>query len=399
MEGGLVNNKQFLLGIFLVLAAAITGMSCRISDSHGPGDVHSYDPYTAVHYFVYVANQLGGTVSVYTLNTASGVLTEVADSPFATVENGQPRCIAIHPSGAVLYAAHGTSPGKISAYDIDQVTGALTPLEDSPFATGAFPLSISVDPSGKFAYVVLNSTPGAVHAYSIDQLTTASLGSLTEVAGSPFVSGDQPMTVLADPAGDFVYVVNNGGNSVSGYTLNQTTGALTSTGPAAGAGTMPVAMAINSSGEFAYVTNLGDTDPGHVVAFSINQDSGVLSPIAAYDADVSPYSLAITPNDKFIYCANSGSNTISAYSINQSTGALTALGDPIEVGVDPRSITVDPSGGYLLVAHAGENTLTSYAINATTGALTQAGSISTGNIPVSVAAVKLTTAVDTPYPH
>jgi 6-phosphogluconolactonase len=87
---------------------------------------------------------------------------------------------------------------------------------------------VAVDPSGKFAYVA-NAGDNTVSGYTINSAT----GALTAIAGSPFASGGSgPLSVAVDPSGKFAYVVNGSvtdfaGVNVSGYTINSTTGALT----------------------------------------------------------------------------------------------------------------------------------------------------------------------------
>jgi DNA-binding beta-propeller fold protein YncE len=84
------------------------------------------------------------------------------------------------------------------------------------------------------------------------------------------------------------------------------------------------------------------------------------------------------------------SNDVSGYTINATTGALTAIvGSPFPAGSAPFSVAVDPTGKFAYVANAdfNSNNVSGYTINATTGALTAiAGSpFPAGSFPVSVA--------------
>ena len=72
--------------------------------------------------------------------------------------------------------------------------------------------------------------------------------------------------MAVDPASKFAYVMNFSSNDVSMYTINATTGALTSTGTIA-AGQFPTSIAIHPSGNFAYVTN---SDSNDVSIYSID---------------------------------------------------------------------------------------------------------------------------------
>ena len=89
-------------------------------------------------------------------------------------------------------------------------------------AAGDGPLSVTVDPSGKFAYVA-NSSDGTISAYTINAVT----GTLTPVAGSPFLAGNGSYSVSVDPSGKFAYVTNFNDDNVSAYTIDATTGVLT----------------------------------------------------------------------------------------------------------------------------------------------------------------------------
>ncbi|MBI1747643.1 MAG: beta-propeller fold lactonase family protein, partial [Acidobacteria bacterium] len=69
-------------------------------------------------------------------------------------------------------------------------TGALRPVDGSPFPAGTNPESVTVDPTGQFAYVA-NAGANNVSAYTIDPDT----GALTQIAGSPFPAGMTPVSV------------------------------------------------------------------------------------------------------------------------------------------------------------------------------------------------------------
>ncbi len=122
--------------------------------------------------------------------------------------------------------------------------GALTPVTGSPFAGGANPQGTAVDPAGKFLYVGNDSlgSNSQIFIFSIDPTT----GSLTQTAGSPVPSGDTPYFITLDPSGNLAYVANIDSDTITVYSVNKTTGALTSTGSpiANGAGTIPRAIAI-----------------------------------------------------------------------------------------------------------------------------------------------------------
>ena len=149
--------------------------------------------------FAYVVNNSSNDVSAYSIDGTTGVLTPVAGSPFST--DFFPFSVTVDPTGRFAYVVNGFAAGTVSAFAIDQSTGALTPVVGSPFPAGWGPTSVTtsvtVDPTGQFAYVANCASacgafgPGNVSAYTIDGTT----GALTPVNGSPFPAGEGPFSV------------------------------------------------------------------------------------------------------------------------------------------------------------------------------------------------------------
>src|SRR5262249_55290077 len=99
-----------------------------------------------------------------------------------------------------------------------------------------------------------------------------------------------------------------------------------------------------------------------------------------------PNSVAIDPTGKFAYVANAGdfreAGSVSMYTINPTTGALTSLGTPVAADVGPLSVAVDPSGRFAYVANAGNGdfgnfhcNVSIYPVVASSGALTSFGPV------------------------
>jgi 6-phosphogluconolactonase (cycloisomerase 2 family) len=136
-----------------------------------------------------------------------------------------PSAVVVDPSGRFAYVANEFSD-NVSGYTINATTGALPPLAGSPFPAGTFPQAITVDPAGRFVYVANGGdfeSLGSVSGYTINAAT----GALTPVAGSPFPAGAAPSAVTVDPSGHFTYVANGDADNISGYAINATSGALT----------------------------------------------------------------------------------------------------------------------------------------------------------------------------
>ena len=103
-----------------------------------------------------------------------------------------------------------------------------------------------------------------------------------------------------------------------------------------------------------------------------------------------PVAVAVDPTGRFIYSANQGSNDVSAFAINQSTGALVpVVGSPFLAGQNPHMLIVDDAGGFLYVANDGSNTVSAYAIDAVTGTLTPnpSGPFTAGSVTYAIASL------------
>jgi YVTN family beta-propeller protein len=132
-----------------------------------------------------------------------------------------------------------------------------------------------------------------------------------------------------------------------------------------------VLVSCTQPGRFAYVANQGSND---LSAYVINSSTGLLTPVAGSpfaSQGTTPVSLTVDPNGLFLYVVDNASNDVSVYSIDNSTGTLAAAGVPIPTGTGPFALTVDPTDTYLYVANFGSNTVSAYTIDSSTGQLTE----------------------------
>jgi 6-phosphogluconolactonase (cycloisomerase 2 family) len=290
--------------------------------------------------FAYVANLVSNasdlsTISMYTINSTSGILTPT--SPTTVPTGWFPQEIAIDPLGRFVYTAN-SDDATVSMFTINQTTGVLTPTTPASVSTlvSGQPLSqpsfLTVDPQGKFLYVTVSLTDGnAVFMYSIDQTT----GLLTPTSPATVYTGGYPWQVVVAPNGKFAYVVNNlsGGYMTDGvwqYTVNSTTGVLTqNTSVAVAAGNGPTAIAVDPTSRFAYVVNRNDNT---VSMFTINQTTGNLTlnasatnPAGTIATGSEPFRIDFDPTGKFVYVTNEGGISDSIYTVN-TDGTLTSVG-------------------------------------------------------------------------
>ncbi len=330
-----------------------------------------------------------GNVSGYSEGASTGGLSLLSDSPYATPLNA-PNALAVDPQLKLVFAAGngaGTQPnGEIVSFALNSTTGSLTPTSAPATIPETPPSFLTVGPNGQFLYASHHGN-GTISVYSIDVS-----GALTEITGSPFTlpaancglfcEASADMMVYDSPA-QTLYVESDYGWVVGAFTVNTTTGALTWVyNEPTGSG--PSAVTTDTTGQFVYVTNA----PGaSVSAYSVTPTATSggnpepLTPVPGqpFAAGGTPVSLAVEPTDHYLYVLNQGDNTISGYSIDAANGALTPLtSSPFAIGggsSNAAQVLVDPSGQYVYVVSQSYNGsvggVTQFSIDATTGALTQ----------------------------
>lgn len=180
--------------------------------------------------FLFVGGSNASSVTVYQINSTTGALTSVPGSPFRSVNFRFANSLAVDGTGKYLYVGQVFSSIPIVGFSIDQTTGALTELSNSPFNLGV--AVVRADSSGKFLLGVTNdllagtATDTHTSVFAIDSTS----GNLTPVSGSPFATVAIPVALSVHSNG-FVYssVINSTGlaQAFEGYKLNATTGVLT----------------------------------------------------------------------------------------------------------------------------------------------------------------------------
>jgi 6-phosphogluconolactonase (cycloisomerase 2 family) len=142
--------------------------------------------------------------------------------------------------------------------------------------------------------VLANQGTSTVSVFSLDATT----GALTEVPGSPFASGNEPGPVAIDPpvlagttpSGKFVFVGNTGDNTLSAYSIDSA-GSLTpvaGTPIPLGTNAQPSSIAVDPAGKFVYVSIASQ----QVAGFAFDPNTGALTPITG-----SPFSVGAVTRD------------------------------------------------------------------------------------------------------
>ncbi len=347
--------------------------------------------------YLFVSNSKNspGQISVYLVDSKSGVLTQASGSPYTTGKN--PVSLATSPNEEFLYVVNHDD-NTIVSYSIG--SDATLKQANSYTTPGNSPTSVKINTAGTYLYVTdafqagFSATtpgPGAVVAYPI-----ATDGSLGKPVSYPTCNNPVDLTVLAnggevyvvnDPAGQPPKFANSGTNSVtytasgactadsgqiSAFAVNSSGALTTVPGSPFLAGTTPVAIASDPTDRYVYVTDL---TVNQLLAFG-TASNGSLTALnnGPFATGAYPDAVTVDPRGLYIYVANynASGGTLSAYAINQSTGVPSSISGSGSYGVStgPTYVIVEPNGGkYLYSAGFIDNTIYGTTLNANTGVL------------------------------
>ena len=190
---------------------------------------------------------------------------------------------------------------------------------------------------------------------------------LTNASGSvPSISvqslSDTSVTVSC--LGEYAYVANAADNTLSSYRVDVTTGALAPIGTPTATGVSPHAIVGYDYYDGPalkrrlFVANAGSND---VSAFTVDVTTGAITevPGSPFPAGTNPQAMAMYGPNLFV--ANAGSDNVSVYTMGADGTLAAQPGSPIAVGKGPTSILVEPNTGIVFVAnHGGSNDISAF---------------------------------------
>jgi 6-phosphogluconolactonase (cycloisomerase 2 family) len=285
--------------------------------------------------FIYVANLTANTVSGYNLDRTTGVLTPIGTAVAPSPVGTGPIVVGVSGDGLLLFVLNQGS-ANISVFSIDTARGFLTEVAGSPFPTVANPQFMVVAPSAKQLYVA-NGTLSTISGF-----TFSASGTLSAIAGSPFSAGAGANVagMAIDTKGQFLYAADSANNKVVSFSIASGTGVLA---PVAGspvaAHTTPVAVAVDSTGAFLYASNQGSDD---VSAYKIN--GGALTEVSgspfttkatSASTAAQPGYITVDVTNTFVCVGNVNAKTVTIFSINAADGTLIQADTPSQQVIAP----------------------------------------------------------------
>jgi 6-phosphogluconolactonase len=173
----------------------------------------------------FVTNFRAGTVSQFSFNTGTGMLTPKAGAPLSLPAGSGPTRIACHPSGHWVYLLNEASD-SISVHVFDEDLKALSALSAQIVSTlpEGFPRAksrpgdLALGRGGRFLYAT-NRGHDSVVTFAVEA------GGTLALVGHEPAGGRAPGALAVDPSGAYLVVANEGSKSLSIFSLDPTTGA------------------------------------------------------------------------------------------------------------------------------------------------------------------------------
>jgi 6-phosphogluconolactonase (cycloisomerase 2 family) len=356
--------------------------------------------------FVYVANNgsaqhVGGSISGFAIDAATGNLKAVPGSPF-TAGDG-PSAIGSDSQGHFVFVAEDqTAPGArgsnctlfhstILAEAVDPASGALT-RRDRKTLDGVCARSIVVDPDSKHVYIGMQrfgASNGEIQGFAI-----GSAGTLTELPGSPFFVDGFPTGLVMHPNGKFIYAASDSG--LLELVRDPATGTLVERGAF---NTPKRNLALNPAGTFLAATELNTNE---VSEFFVDANTGDIAATEGRAQASNPSGIAADPLGKFFAVTEETDTTtfasgVSTFVLDSATHELVKTsGSPFSSGSMTIDVAFDPSGSYLYavnrqdVSGSGSGTVSGFVVDRLSGALKPVPGVrfGAGDFPDALTVVK-----------
>ncbi|XDD46891.1 lactonase family protein [Leptospira sp. WS39.C2] len=347
-------SKAFLETLTILLSTSERFQLCNVS---------VFSPRIKIPRFLIVTNvgtnAATSSISVFRINPTTGEIAQVDGSPYQLTN--RPRHSVTNSSGTIVYVANIGST-SISVLALNSETGALS-VKFSDVSVPTTPYSLTMDPSGKYLFASSESSQ-QIHRYSIDG--TGNILNLTPATATSNPTLGSVGRMVFDTKGKHLYAGLTSGaaniSGIQGFNLDPLSGALTSIGVYQ-TGENNLSVAISPNDKFVYGANYFSQD---VFAAVRNIENGVLTVQPAFSAGIAPGFSLVDPLNRFLYVANSGTGqgNISAYSVSPINGTLTSIsGSPFNSGFSPIGLSIDKSGKFLYSSNTEGGNVSGFTIS------------------------------------
>ena len=204
---------------------------------------------------------------------------------------------------------------------------------------------------------VLNDDPAGSRIYGFQ--VNESTGALTALSGFPVATGFNGGNALVcermaiDTVNNRLFVINDGSNNVSAYSIDPATGALASLpfSPIPLDNATWNSIAVHPSGS-PLVVGDGSTTTGRIASFQITSTTAMAAAGSPYAINpASAFSSVFSQDGNYVYIGGNMGALFAGLSVNASTGVLTPLaGSPFSSATgNPVAHATDAAGRFYVV--------------------------------------------------
>jgi 6-phosphogluconolactonase len=346
-------SKRATMIVFLAFVAALAAWAAPAASAH---------PRSSGLVFT-STNQAGSNAVLVFRRAADGTLTPIGSFATGGAGTGSP----LDSQGALaLGRDHDrrlfvVNAGSNSISEFAVRGDGLTLVETVP-SGGVDPVSLAV--SDDLLYVLNegdSGSPGNIAGFRVGSGLTPIPGSSRPLSGAA-VSAPQ---ISFDPAGRVLVVTEEATNLIDTYTIGRDGGA---NGPVShpSAGQTPFGFAFDRQGDLVVSDAFGGApNAGALSSYEVSEDGSLATlsgPVA--DNQSAPCWVVTTVNGRFAYTSNTGSGTISSYTIGHHASLTLLAADAASTGAGsaPIDIALSRDSRYLYALASGTHAISGFSV-------------------------------------
>lgn len=248
-----------------------------------------------------------------------------------------------------------------------------TAMPEAPAEQPAQAEPVAPEPSAPLARLYVGSgdwgtDTGAITVYAYNP-NTGSLSQQSRVEAGGLLS-----FLTTDSQRRFLYAADEGHAKLRSFSIEPESGALTPVGTTdmlAG----PVYVNVPSNDRFILAAEFNS---GRTEVFPLDGAGGFGKRTANADSGKESHGVFLSPNDQFAFVSSRGSNQIRTFKFSSEKGTLTpSATTALPKGVGCRHLDFHPSGKFLYLINEFANTIVAFSYDETTAKLTELQTIST----------------------
>jgi 6-phosphogluconolactonase len=279
------------------------------------------------HTFLYAAIRSTNSILSFQVNARNGDLTLINTIRAA----GNPVYVSTDKTGKFLLTAY-FADSRAAIYTIGH-NGAVQDSAVQILTTEKNAHAIQTDPTNRFLFIPCR-TGETIHQFRFNADNGVLTPNTPDRILTPTKTG--PRHLAFHQSLNIVYFANEFESTVTAYRLNpegtlselQTLSSL----PKDFAGTNTGAdIHLTPDGRLLYASNRGHES---IAAFSVDATTGRLTSMGCFPTEKTPRSFSLDPSGRFLYAGGQGSGRVAAYRINSRSGQLVPFAT-YDVGKNP----------------------------------------------------------------